>query len=240
VSMRTRALLVLVLLAGCGPRNVPASEIGERLFQQRNVSTSPYNVFTCATCHTVGKAVPVLSTQGPHAGNITPGYDLYGAATRGSWWGGYETTLLDAMNTCITEFMGGAALDAGDERARELYEYLAANGPETPTPALPLTVVKTVNDLSTLSGDAASGGDVYRRACAGCHGAAHSGAGRLGSRVSVIPEDTEKTFPTQARAVVVEKIRHGKFFNIGGSMPLYPAEAISDQEIADVLAYLGL
>jgi thiosulfate dehydrogenase len=59
--------------------------------------------------------------------------------------------------------------------------------------------------------------------------------------VSVIPEDTEKVFPaSQVRAVVVEKIRHGKFFNIGGIMPLYSAEAITDQEIADILAYIGL
>lgn len=58
--------------------------------------------------------------------------------------------------------------------------------------------------------------------------------------VSIIPEDTLKVFPDSARTVVVEKIRHGKFFNVGGNMPLYPAESISDQEIADVLSYLGL
>jgi thiosulfate dehydrogenase len=39
---------------------------------------------------------------------------------------------------------------------------------------------------------------------------------------------------------VVEKIRHGKFYNIGGTMPLYSVEAISDQEIVDALTYLGL
>jgi len=235
-----RAFLLVALLAGCGPRNVPASELGARLFRQTNVSASPYNVFTCATCHPVGQTVPVLTVQGPHEGPLTPGYDLHGAATRESYWGGYQPRLIDAMNTCLTEFMGGAALDAGEDPARELYEYLAANGPEGPTPALPLTVVTAVNDLSALAGDAKRGADVYRRACAGCHGSAHSGAGRLGPRVSVIPEDTQKTFPTQARAVVVEKVRHGKFFNVGGSMPLYSAEALSDQELADILAALGL
>jgi thiosulfate dehydrogenase len=67
-----------------------------------------------------------------------------------------------------------------------------------------------------------------------------NGTGRLSSRVSIIPEDTIALFPTNARAVVVEKVRHGKFFNIGGVMPLYSAEAITDQEIVDVLVYLGL
>ncbi len=31
-----------------------------------------------------------------------------------------------------------------------------------------------------------------------------------------------------------------RFYNIGGTMPLYSVEAISDQEIVDALAYLGL
>jgi thiosulfate dehydrogenase len=242
MTMRTLTLLLTATLwAGCGPRPVPAAELGERLFRARSLSTSPYNVFTCATCHPMGNAVPVLQAQAPHGeGRITPGYDLYGVTTRPNWWGGYETRLLDAINVCVTEFMGGAALTAEDERARELYEYLADHGPAEPTPALPLTVVKTVTDLATLSGDAGRGRDVYDRSCRECHGAPRTGAERLGSRISKIPDDTLAEFPDNARAVVVEKVRHGRFFNVGGSMPLYSAEAISDQEIADVLAYLGL
>jgi thiosulfate dehydrogenase len=239
--MRAAGLLLAVMLwAGCGPRQVPAAELGERLFQDRSLSTSPFNVFSCATCHPVGRAVPEPRIQPAHEGRITPGYELYGVTTRAGWWGGYQTRLLDAINTCLTEFMGGGALEADAPHARELYEYLVEHGPAESTPALPLTVVKTVTDLSALSGDEARGRDVYARACQECHGAPHTGAGRLGSRISKIPEDTLEHFPDTARAVVVEKIRHGKFFNIGGSMPLYSAEAISDQEIADVLAYLGL
>ena len=43
-----------------------------------------------------------------------------------------------------------------------------------------------------------------------------------------------------ARDVTVEKIRHGRFFNISGIMPFYTVEAISDQTVADLLAYMGL
>jgi thiosulfate dehydrogenase len=240
--MRTLAplLLAVTLWAGCGPRPVPAAELGERHFRERTLSTSPYNVFSCSTCHDVGEAVPVLNAQARHEGRINPGYDLYGVTTRPSWWGGYETRLLDAINACVTGFMGGAALTAEEPKARALYEYLAEHGPAEPTPALPLTVVKTVTDLASLSGDANRGRDVYDRACRVCHGAPRTGAERLGSRISKLPDDTLEAFPDNARAVVVEKVRHGRFFNIGGSMPLYSAEAISDEEIADVLAYLGL
>jgi thiosulfate dehydrogenase len=38
----------------------------------------------------------------------------------------------------------------------------------------------------------------------------------------------------------VEKVRHGRFFNIGGVMPFYTAEALSDQTIADILSHMGL
>jgi thiosulfate dehydrogenase len=47
-------------------------------------------------------------------------------------------------------------------------------------------------------------------------------------------------FGAQSRAVVVEKVRHGKFFNLAGVMPFYAAETLSDAELADILAYLGL
>ncbi len=101
-------------------------------------------------------------------------------------------------------------------------------------------MVRNVTPLQTLTGDSNRGQDVYQRACQRCHGAPHTGVGRLSSRVSIVPEDTLAVFPTNARAVVVEKIRHGKFFNLGGIMPLYSVESISDQEIVDTLAYLGL
>ncbi|MBX5484795.1 MAG: cytochrome C oxidase Cbb3, partial [Myxococcaceae bacterium] len=58
------------------------------------------------------------------------------------------------------------------------------------------------------------------------------------------PEITE-TYPTtfpgvNPRLVIIEKIRHGQFFGVGGNMPLYGREMLSDEQVADLLAYLGL
>lgn len=233
------APLALCSLIGC-QNNTSARNVGERLFSDPGVSTSPVNVFSCATCHAVGAGAPSITDGGPHVGAINPGYDLFDVTHRPSWWGGYITRLLDSINYCLTTFMGGGPLAASDEKARALFEYLNANSPDPAPPALPLTVVLNPTSLSNLSGQAARGRDVYSRACQKCHGDAHTGTGRLSSRVSIIPEDTISAFPTNARAVVVEKVRHGRFFNIGGVMPLYSAEAISDQEIADILSHLGL
>lgn len=237
--MRALLLFTAVLAAGC-ERAIPAAELGERLFSSRTLSTSPFNAFSCATCHTVGSEPPSYSVGGGRSGRITAGYDLFGVVHRGSWWGGYEVRLLDAMNVCLVQFMGGGELGPEDESARALYEYLAQHSPGETAAALPWTVVKDVTDLRGLAGDAAAGQDVYDRACKGCHGAPHSGAGRLGSKTSIIPEDTVAMFGSSARGVVVEKVRHGKFFHIGGTMAPYSAEAVGDQEIANILAYLGL
>lgn len=237
--MRALLLLPALLVAGC-ERTLPAAELGERLFSSRTLSTSPFNAFSCATCHTVGSEPPAYSAGGGRSGHITPGYDLFDVVHRGSWWGGYEVRLVDAINVCLVQFMGGGKLGPEDESARALYEYLAQHSPDDPASALPWTVVKDVTELRGLAGDAAAGQDVYDRACKVCHGAPHSGAGRLGSKTSILPEDTVKVFGGTARAVVVEKVRHGKFFNIGGTMAPYSAEALGDQEIANILAYLGL
>jgi thiosulfate dehydrogenase len=232
----------LLLLAGalagsagwaCGEEEVPAATFGERLFRDPHLSTSPFNVFSCATCH---QAIAEPVSPPP----LDAGFNLYNVVHRPSWWGGFETRLVDAINVCLTSFMGGGALDPAAPSARQLYEYLAAKSPLDPAPALPLTVVKIITDLPALTGDAARGADVYGRACRRCHGEPHTGAGRLATWVSVVPEDTINFFPQNARAVVVEKIRHGRFFDIGGVMPLYPVESISDEQIADLLAYIGL
>jgi thiosulfate dehydrogenase len=101
-------------------------------------------------------------------------------------------------------------------------------------------VVRDVSALDGVGGDPARGALLWTGACARCHGTIHTGGGRLGTLPTVVPEDTQKTFGPMARAVVVEKIRHGRFFNIGGVMPLYSLEVIGDAEIGDILAYLGL
>ena len=222
-----KAFLLAALLAGCS-EDPP----GVTVFHDSALSTSPINKFSCATCHTVGGSDSIL-----------PGYDLRDVVYRPSWWGGYEMRLIDAMNYCLTEFMGGAPLSETDPRAKQLYEYFALSSPDNPAPALPLTVIKLTSDLGDLAPGANpdSGRDLYGRACLQCHGQPHSGAGKLAPFISTIPEDTMKSFPAaQVRAVVVEKIRHGRFFNIGGFMPLYSMEAMSDRQVADILAYMGL
>jgi thiosulfate dehydrogenase len=231
-------LIVLCLLtaslAGCGDDKVPAAEFGKDRFADRKVSTSRFNTFSCTSCHVVDAAAPLVV-----AGRFDPGYNLAGAATRGSWWGGGSTTLLDAINVCVKEFMGGAPLVRDSEVARQLDAYLEASTPMTPGPA-PFGFVRITSALADQKGDATRGAEAYQKACYRCHGEAHSWKGHSTPAATPIPESSISTFGAEARAVTVEKIRHGRFINIGGVMPFYTSEAMSDQTVADILVYMGL
>lgn len=235
---RTLIFVGLTLAAaglGCGDQEVPAAELGERLFSDSGVSTSRRNRYSCATCHTVEPQAPLVVP-----GRYDSGYNLANTFSRPSWWGGYAGKVLDAVNVCVTEFMGGRRLAPEDAEARQLGAYLAGASSPEPQPAAPLTIVRAVTPLDGLTGNPAVGAVVYSAGCQRCHGSPRSGAGRLDETFSIVPDDTVKVFGDQARHAVVEKLRHGRFFNVGGVMPLYTAEALSDAQVANLLAFLGL
>lgn len=231
--MRWLALAAGLLAVGCGP--VPAAEYGEELFGDAKLSGSQYNTFSCATCH--------ATTASPPQDTVYAGLSLYNVASRPHWWGGYETRLLDAVNFCYTAFMRGVTpLTPEDPRSRALYEYLVRLSPDADAPAQPFTLVKDITDVPR--GSAERGADVYRAACRECHGEAHTGRGRLTELASVLPEVSREygtLFPGVPPGVVfIEKVRHGRFFGVGGNMPPYSREALSDKDLSALLAYFGL
>ena len=60
----------------------------------------------------------------------------------------------------------------------------------------------------------------------------------LGQEITeTYPEDFPGVDPS---LVVIEKVRHGRFFNIGGEMPLFSEEALSDDDLGALLSYLEL
>lgn len=226
---RTAALFAAALLIGC---TQTAEQYGQQLFGSTGVSDANSNPFSCATCHD-----PAANST-----LVRPGYGLYDAAARPTFWGGFETDLLDALNQCVTQFMDGDALATDDDKGRALHAYLEEISPDASSPPLPLTVVQTIVDVP--SGDPAMGKQVWDGTCAVCHGQPHTGQGRISTLASLVPDDSlaaHGTNPkTGARPVVIEKVRHGKFFMVGGRMPLYSVEALSDAELGSVLGYLEM
>jgi thiosulfate dehydrogenase len=239
-ASRTAAAAALLLVnAACSqapPTNPEPdlSELGHSLFNSGELSPSGLNSYSCATCHDLeaSEDAPLLK----------PGAPLAGVTGRALFWGGQENDLLRAINACRNYFMVASdPLAADSEPARALYAYLSSLEPGDPHEQA-FTVVRNIDPIPR--GDAANGAGVYARACSYCHGSPHTGAGRLNERTSILPEDTllehADYSPRTLRLVFTEKVRHGLFLGYGGDMPPFSAEVLSNEDLADVMEYLGI
>jgi thiosulfate dehydrogenase len=235
------ALALALALPACADTELrlPASAEGAAIAQSAAVSRSRYNVFACTTCHAV---------RGAEVGaRLLPGAPLEGAALRPSYWGGETAHLDEAVGRCWTFFMRGTPTDLDGRTGEALYAWLDSLSPDgstVGTAAVPQTFPRIVRPLG--EGDAARGRALWTRACANCHGALGSGAGRLGPLVTVVPGETEREHcadelpagyddhTAYMRTVVVEKIRHGSFLGYAGTMPPFSVEALSDADVRDL------
>lgn len=214
-----------------------AADHGAALFVDPTITGTGLNAYSCATCHENGAVDP---------SRIRTGASLVGVTKRPSYWGGQEVDLLRAINACTYYFMlKNTPYAAEDETARALYAYLASISQGTEgTAAVPFTVVVSIAELP--AGDATRGKGAYDRACAYCHGPAHTGKDRLVDRAPILPEQTLQQHPlgqytaTEQRLVFVEKVRHGGFITYSGEMPPFSLESLPDTDLADILQYLDL
>jgi thiosulfate dehydrogenase len=238
----TRAALALAVLALAGCTSSPevvkgtAVDHGKALFSSSDTSPSPINAFSCATCH--------VAESADAKGKILAGAPLAGVVERPTFWGGQENDLLRSIDNCLFYFMGASERwTAEDEDAKAMYAYLSSL-PKEITTAVPFTVVPSVADLDP--GDEKAGADVYARACQNCHGALHTGEGRLTARASLLPDaplaehEKDGFSIDEQRQIFVEKIRHGGFRGYGGAMPPFSEETLSDEQVASLLSYLDL
>jgi thiosulfate dehydrogenase len=229
----------LLLLAACTSNEeaavLPALEHGRFLFADRSASPAADNPFTCATCH--------RAETDPGDDRLLPGAPLAGAPERSSYWGGAELDLLAAINHCRTLFMGAAVpWTAEDEQAKVMYLFLTSLAPGDPEPRA-FSVTAAAQDVP--AGDPLQGEPIYRRACHACHGAAFTAEGRLWPTIPLLPGEAVAELETlgfdatEVRVGFVEKVRHGPFLGLEGRMPLYAREALDDQQLGALLAYLG-
>jgi thiosulfate dehydrogenase len=232
------AFVALGALAGCPDPEVvteqrTAVEHGRDLAADPKVGgANGVNELTCLDCH----AESTETAAGLSGGSLA------GATTRPSYWAGQELTLLTSINDCRYYFMLSDGPWSGEEEeARAIYAWLES------LPGSGAAVPFTLGQVADPGpGDAAKGKDVYARACASCHGATKTGAGAKLSRAPVLPDETLADHPlgdyteAERRLVFVEKVRHGTFGGYGGQMPPLSVEVLSDEDLADCLAYMGV
>jgi thiosulfate dehydrogenase len=220
-------------LACSETERIGSAEHGQELFMSQELSPSRLNIYSCANCHL---AAPAETSM------ILTGAPLAGVTRRPSFWGGQENDLLRSINACRSYFMAAPEpLQAEDPDAEALYAFLLSLEPGDPEPA-PFEVVREIEPLPR--GDAAAGEPLFTQACAYCHGAMHSGSGRLSHRMPILPEDTlaeHAGYSLRAqRLVFIEKIRHGLFLGYGGDMPPFSSERLSDPQLSNLLEALGV
>lgn len=238
---------LLAGVSGCSDGDPPAPitvyggtavDHGAALFHDPGVVATPLNSYSCSTCHE--------KSAGEAGEAILPGAPLAGATKRTSFWGGQEVDLLRSINHCLYYFMlSDTAWKADDVNARAMYAYLESLPSDSAAekPAA-FTIAYEVKDAP--KGDGTRGGTLYANACANCHGQAHTGAGRLVVRAPILPEQTISEHPSpqyddlDRRLVFVEKVRHGGFVGYGGEMPPFSVEKLSDQDLGDIIAFLGV
>jgi thiosulfate dehydrogenase len=228
--VRAIAAQAVVIAACTGPTRI---ERGATLFRDPALSPSAGNAVSCATCH----ATTALSAPDW----LPAGGTLLGVAGRTSWFGGEVRELRRAVATCLRFFMRHPSpepIDPEDADGLDLLSYLQSLGTEA-APPVPFTVPAVVRD-DLPPGDPGAGAGLWNRACAGCHGRADTGEGRIGPLVPIVPRDTLAEHEDAARIVTIGKVRHGGLFGYGGSMPPFALEGLEDQQLADVLAFLGL
>lgn len=229
-------------MLGCGSSETQivqasAEEHGKALFSDPTLTGTAANSYSCASCHALNPA-----TSGP----ILPGAPLAGVTRRPSYWGGTEVELLRSLNHCLYYFMlENAPVAATDERAEALYAYLdALPSTQADEQPWPFTIVTTIEPLPL--GDASKGKVGYERACQSCHGALKTGEGRIVPRAPVLPDQTLAEHPIgqytdeERRLVFIQKTRHGGFLGYGGQMPPFSTELLSDEELSDLLAFMGV
>jgi thiosulfate dehydrogenase len=230
-----RALVLFLLGCSNEPRveevvrHATAAEHGRALFDEET------NGHACATCHPLDAG---------DTSRIWPGAPLAGATERPTFWGGQENDLLRSINHCRFYLQGIAeAWTPEDEEAKAMYALLTSL-PAAATEAQPFTIPRSAADLPV--GDPVLGEELYARSCRTCHGAAHTGEGRLREGALLLPEEAVALFvgygfdATLTRISFIEKVRHGGFLGLWGIMPPYSLEALSDEQLGAILGYLGL
>lgn len=226
-------LLLCAVMWGCASEEPVPKAVDAPSWGQTYATSRPEgSLYACSDCH----LVPAAPADTRHR----PGHSLSGVTQRPHFWGGSEPDLLGAINHCRYWFMGRKTpWQADNQEARAMYAYLAALPADLPQ-AQTFTAVQQLYPVPP--GDAVAGKATYLAACAWCHGAAVSGQGRLSKAIPRLPQDTfadhEGYTEAEVWAVFVEKVRHGPFWGYGGVMPPFGLEALSDDELGDVLSYL--
>ncbi|MFO0548380.1 MAG: c-type cytochrome [Polyangiaceae bacterium] len=190
------------------------------------------NEAVCATCH---------SDDGTKAGFA--GNSLKDIAYRTSFKGGGAPTLLDATNACVTGWMGGDALTESSPEYQALLAFMQSisdSSVTSPNTFAPEVLADEAAYAEAYSGgDAQAGAAVWTSSCAKCH----AGGLTIGSAGA----PAKSTLAALGAGRIAQQVRTSGPPPSGtadatdstpGPMPFFEPQDLSEQDLADVVAYL--
>lgn len=216
-----RVLLALAILtAGCTSNRLVNR--GEGVYSQ---PLEDGNSFSCSTCHAL--------TEPADDGLHRVAHPIGDATRRPHFKNGRIEDVRDAVNTCVEHWMNAEPLAETDPRWEALYAFLDAQATVEQAPALAFEITPPPGDLE--GGDVDAGRTLFDRTCVACHGAGATGTTRA-------PPLAGGSYEA---GYIAERVRlSGDQENpayeglVGGVMPFWSADRLSDGELRDVIAYV--
>ncbi len=221
-----------LLLFGCEASDPAGAEdpssstkTGEQLYFEPQVEG---NSFACATCHALSEPAS--------DGFRRPAHPLDDALRRPDYKNGRVPSFLEAVNSCLEEWMAAPRWSEGSEEMKRLSAYLEQQSPAESTtgaPALSFQIVQPPGDLSGGAPD--RGQTLFNTTCAVCHGQDAVGTERALSLTgsTLTPEYIAER--VRRSGATASPIYDGLS---GGRMPFWAADRLSDDELRDIVAFV--
>ncbi len=189
---------------------------------------SSASTFACASCHAMSETDGFASD-----GFRRPGHSLQNSTKRETFKNGLFTDMLDAVNTCVTEWMNATAWSSDNTDWINLRNWLNDQSDVETAAAVVIELVAAPTNLD--GGEVDNGRDLFNTRCIVCHG--FDGAGTpLAPKITDISLDPDYI----ARRVRSSGRADSETYVglTGGVMPFWSADRLSDGELVDIIAYL--
>ncbi len=196
------------------------------------VFTTPLSnasTFSCSSCHAMSETDGFASD-----GFRRPGHPLMNASKRESYKNGQFDSFLDAVNTCVTEWMNGDALSETDPDWVNLLNWLEDQNTDAAAELVQIEIVEPLADLS--GGNAIAGRELFNTYCIVCHGFDGEGT-QLAPKITGFNLTADYIgLRTRTSGLTGSDTYTGL---TGGIMPFWGANRLSNSDLVDIVAFVS-
>ncbi len=219
--------------AQCAGLDPAAIERGMQVFEKPDENG---NLFACGTCHDM---VPDAESA-----YRFPGHSLVDALRRPTYKAGQLTKFIEAANVCRVDWMTTTPWQEDSPQFKDLVVFMESLSPPGPAPALNYEI--ECSPQPGPAGDGTAGCKLFNRSCFLCHATGGVGSDLAPSLVDLNVEDLDKPEYIRGRVRrsgpsvvdnpdVVYSCLLGQMV-----MPFWAKDKLSDQEVEDLIAFVGL